>query len=144
MGVTDWQWNNGKNTAVSTVQKNFADNHSLADFTVANVEAGFWDLSWTPATAPAHLLGYADPAAYSLLPPPNGQVAAVKVTVQKTQGGSGSSAPVGTYFASTMGITSMEAKCSAVAMISPPSTIPYSSAFPFALPWTLGRESLGR
>ena len=30
----------------------------------------------------------------------------------------------------------MEAKASAVAMISPPTTIPYSSAWPFALPWT--------
>jgi Flp pilus assembly protein TadG len=133
MGVTDWNWDNGKAMAVSTVQKNIADNRALTDFTVANVEAGFWDLSWTPVTAPAHLLGYADPAAYV---PAKDQTAAVKVTISKTKGGSGSSAPVVASFASVLGINSMEAKASAVAMISPPSTIPYSSAWPFALPWT--------
>jgi Flp pilus assembly protein TadG len=133
MGVTDWNWNNGKAMAVSTVQKNFVDNISLADFTVANVEAGFWDLTWTSLTAPAHLLGYTNPAAFV---PGNHQVAAVKVTIAKTKGGSGSSAPVVASFASVLGINSMEAKASAVAMITPPTTVPYSSAWPFALPWT--------
>ena len=37
MGVTDWNWANGKTMAVSTVQKNVVDKLSLADFTVANV-----------------------------------------------------------------------------------------------------------
>jgi Flp pilus assembly protein TadG len=133
MGVTDWNWNNGKAMAVSTVQKNFVDNISLADFTVANVEAGFWDLTWTSVTAPAHLLGYTNPAAFV---PGNHQVAAVKVIIAKTKGGSGSSAPVVASFASVLGINSMEAKASAVAMITPPTTVPYSSAWPFALPWT--------
>ena len=133
MGVADWHWHNGKEMAVKTVQKNFADNRSLADFTDANVETGFWDMSWTSVTAPAHLLGYENPAAHV---PTNSQVAAVKVTISKTQGGSGSSAPVATYFSSAMGITSMEPKASAVAMISPPTTIPYSDAWPFALPNT--------
>ena len=133
MGVTDWNWDNGKATAVSTVQKNFADNRSLADFTAANVQAGFWDLSWTPGTAPANLLGYANPSAFV---PASGQVAAIKVTVSKTQGGSGSSAPVAAYFASVMGINFMEVQSSAVAMISPPTTIPYPDLFPFALPYT--------
>ena len=131
MGVTDWNWDNGKATAVSTVQKNFADNRSLADFTNANVQAGYWDLSWTPGNAPANLLGYANPAAFV---PGSGQVAAIKVTVQEIQGGSGSSAPVATNFASVIGIKSMQAKASAVAMMSPPTTIPYSDAWPFALP----------
>ena len=135
MGETAWQWDNGKNTAVSVVQKNSADTLSLEDFTAANVEAGYWDLRWTPATAPAHLLGYENPAAYD---PGNNNnlVAAVKVTVSKTQGGSGSSAPVAASFASVWGINSMEAKASAVAMMSAPKTIPYSSAWPFALPYT--------
>lgn len=137
MGVADFNWSNGKDVAVSTVQKNFADNHDLTDFTVANVQAGFWDLSWTSGNAPANLLGSDNPAAFV---PASGQVAAVKVTVQKTKGGSGSSAPVATYFASAMRIKSMEAKSSAVAMISPPTTIPYSSAFPFALPYTWVNE----
>ena len=133
LGVTDWNWDNGKDMAVKTVQKNFADNRSLADFTVANVQAGFWDLNWTRGNAPPNLLGYDNPAAFV---PASSQVAAIKVTVQEIQGGSGSSAPVATNFASAMGITSMEAKASAVAMISPPTTIPYSDAWPFALPDT--------
>jgi Flp pilus assembly protein TadG len=133
VGVTSWNWNNAKNTAVSIVQKNYVDTNVLADFSDANVEVGFWEMSWTEATAPAHLLGYLDPAAYV---PTNGQVAAVKVTISRTKDGSGSSAPVAASFASVWGINSMEAKASAVAMISPPTTIPYSSAFPFALPLT--------
>jgi Flp pilus assembly protein TadG len=133
MGVTTFNWDNGKAMAVSAVQKNFADNRSLADFTSANVQAGYWDLSWTPGNAPANLLGYENPAAFV---PASGQVAAVKVTVQEIKGGSGSSAPVATSFASVMGITSMEAKASAVAMISPPTTIPYSDTWPFALPYS--------
>jgi len=131
--ITDWNWDNGKTTAVATVQQNAADNLSLADFTVTNVQAGFWDLSWTPRTAPANLLGYADPASFV---PVIGQVAAVKVTVAKTQGGSGSSAPVATSFASMMGISSMGVQSSAVAMISPPTKVPYPDLFPFALPYT--------
>jgi len=132
-GITDWNWANGKATAVSTVQKNSADGRSLADFTDANVQAGYWDLSWTPGNAPANLLGYDNPAAFV---PASGQVAAVKVTVQEIQGGSGSSAPVATNFASVMGITSLNTKASAVAMMSPPTTIPYSDTWPFALPYT--------
>jgi len=133
MGVTDWNWNNAKNAAVSMVQKNYVDTSSLADFTDANVEVGFWDMSWTQVTAPDHLLGYTNPATYV---PAKGQVAAVKVAISKTQDGSGSSAPVVASFASVLGINFMAAKASSVAMISPPTTIPYSSAFPFALPWT--------
>ncbi len=132
-GITDWNWGNGKTTAVSTVQKNFADGRSLADFTDANVQTGYWDLSWTPGNAPANLLGYDNPAAFV---PGSRQVAAVKVTVQKIQGGSGSSAPVATFFASVMGITSLDAKASAVAMMSPPTTVDYKDTWPFALPWT--------
>jgi Flp pilus assembly protein TadG len=135
--VTEWQWDNGKNSAVSMVRNNYADNLSLADFSAANVEAGYWDMSWTLATAPAHLLGYTDPAAFV---PTNNQAAAVKVKIAKTKGGSGSSAPVVTYLASILGIDSLEATASSVAMISPPTTIPYSSAWPFALPWTWVHE----
>ena len=45
-GVTDWNWDNGKATAVGTVQQNAADQLSFADFTVANVQVGYWDMSW--------------------------------------------------------------------------------------------------
>jgi Flp pilus assembly protein TadG len=133
MDVTDWNWENGKASAVSTVQKNVADNLSLGDFNAGNVQTGFWDLTWTSETAPANLLGSANPAAFV---PAAGQVAAVKVTLRKTQDGTGSSAPMAAYFAAVLGISSMGAQASAVAMISPPTIIPYPDAFPFALPET--------
>jgi Flp pilus assembly protein TadG len=126
--ITDWNWDNGKATAVAAVQQNAADQLSLADFTVTNVQVGYWDMRWDARTA-HDLLS-------SAITPANGQVAAVKVTVAKTPGGSGSSAPVATYFASMMGIGSMSAQASAVAMISPPTKVPYPDLFPFALPYT--------
>ena len=127
-GITDWNWDNGRAMAVATVQQNFADNLSLADFTAADVQVGFWDMSWDART-PHDLLP-------TTIAPVIGYVAAVKVTISKKEGGSGSSAPVAAYFASIMGIDVMEAQASAVTMISPPSKIPYSNAFPFALPYT--------
>jgi Flp pilus assembly protein TadG len=133
VGVTDWNWQNGKYMAVSIVQKNFVDKISLRNFTCTNVETGFWDLNWTSATPPAHLLGYTSP---SLFVPSNNQAAAVKVTISKTRGISISSAPVVASLASVFGINSLSAKASAVAIITPPTKIPYSSAFPFALPLT--------
>ncbi len=126
--ITDWNWDNGKATATAAVQQNFADQLSLGDFTSANVQVGYWDLSWDPRTDQDLLP--------STTPPVIGQVAAVKVTVVKSQGGTGSSAPVAAYFASIMGIDSMGVQSTAVAEISPPTTIPYSDAFPFALPYT--------
>ncbi len=126
--ITDWNWDNGKATAVATVQQNVADQLSLADFTVANVQVGYWDMSWDSRTAHDLL----SPA----ITPANGQVAAVKVTVAKTPGGSGSSAPVATYFASMMGINSMGVQASAVAMISPPTTVPYPDALSLCTPYT--------
>ena len=127
-GVTDWNWVNGKATAVATVQQNYADKLSLADFTVANVQVGYWDMSWDSRTS-HDLLS-------STITPVIGQVAAVKVTVAKTQGGTGSSAPVASSFASIMGIHSMGVQASAVAMISPPTKINPGGAFPFAFPYT--------
>ncbi len=127
-GITEWNWDNGRTTAVATVQQNFADHLSLGDFTSANVQVGWWDMTWDPRTE--HDLLPASPSA------PIGKVAAVKVTVVKQEGGAGSSGPVAAYFASIMGIDSMGAKTSAVAMISPPTKIPYPDAFPFALPYT--------
>jgi len=126
--ITDWNWDNGRATAVATVQQNSADKLSLADFTSADVQVGYWDMSWDSRTA------------HDLLPsnitPVIGKVAAVKVTVSKRAGGSGSGAPVAASFASMMGISSMGVQASAVAMISPPTKIPYPDAFPFALPYT--------
>jgi Flp pilus assembly protein TadG len=129
-------WTNGKNVATSTVQQNFADSRSLADFTVTNVQAGYWDTRWTRSTTPENLLGSSDPAAYALTNPPASQVPAVKVTVAKRQGGTGSSAPVATSFAAIMGINSMGVQSSATAMLPTPNTVPPGDCFPLATPNT--------
>jgi Flp pilus assembly protein TadG len=134
--ITDWNWENGRATAVAAVQQNAADQLSLGDFTTANVQVGFWNMNWDPRTD------------HDLLPTNtpivdgDGNVAAVKVTVVKKQGGAGSSAPVVAYFASVMGIDSMGVQSTAVAEISPPTTIPYTDAFPFALPFTWVKQHL--
>lgn len=128
-GVGYWNWDNGKNIAVATVKQNFIDLHSLGDFTTTNVQVGYWDMSWD-SRLPHDLLSP------NIIAPVLGQVAAVKVTVAKKQGGSGSSAPMPTFFASVMGVTTMATEATAVAMISPITTIPYSGAFPFAIPYT--------
>jgi Flp pilus assembly protein TadG len=124
---------NGKNVAVSTVQKNFGDGVLLSDFTADQVQAGYWDLSWTKSTAPANLLGTADPASFV---PSATQVPAVKVTITKLAGGSGSNAPVNTYFASVLGIGTMDVATTAVAMLrrSGPSVVPKGGGFPLATP----------
>jgi Flp pilus assembly protein TadG len=124
-------WNHGKSVATSTVRQNAADNQSLADFSVASVQAGYWDISWTRSTAPANLLGSTDPDSFM---PTASQVPAVKVTITKTQGGSGSSAPVATYFASLMGIGSMSVQAKATAMLPTPNSLPPGDAFPLATP----------
>ncbi len=134
-GNTDWNWDNGRATAVNTVQQNTADNRPLADFPISDVQVGYWDLRWD-AKIPHDLLS-------STITPAIGQVAAVKVTIANRQGGSGSSAPIATWFAAIMGIHSMEVQGSAVAMVSPPTTIRYSEAFPFALPFAFVDQHLG-
>ncbi len=126
-GVANWNWDNGRATAVSTVRQNFADQLSLGDFTSANVQVGYWDMSWDSKTS-HNLLS-------QTITPTIGQVAAVKVTITKSQGGAGSSAPVTSFFASIMGVDTMNVQSSAVAMVSPPTKIPYSDAFPFAVPY---------
>ena len=127
-------WNNGRNVATSTVQQNSADHLSLADFTVDSVQAGYWDTRWTRSTAPANLNGAPNPGTTGYTPASSTEVPAVKVTVAKTQGGAGSSAPVATYFASLMGIGSMEARSTATAMLPTPRTVPPGDCFPLSSP----------
>ena len=127
-------WNNGRNVATSTVQQNSADHLPLADFTVANVQAGYWDTRWTRSTVPANLNGAPNPATTGYTPASASEVPAVKVTVAKTQGGTGSNAPVATYFASLMGIYSMGAQSTATAMLPTPKMVPPGDCFPLASP----------
>ncbi len=125
-------WANGKNVAANAVQQNFADNRSFADFSLANVQAGYWDMSWDARTS-HDLLS-------SAITPATGQVAAVKVTITKREGGSGSSAPIATYFAGIMRINSMGSQSSAVAILPTPYTIPPGGGFPLVTPLSFARQ----
>ena len=127
-------WDNGRNVAVSTVRQNSADNLSLADFTVNDVQAGYWDTRWTRSTAPANLNGAPNPATTGYTPASAAEVPAVKVTLAKTQGGSGSSAPVTTYLASIMGINAMALQTTSTAILPTINSLPPGGAFPLVTP----------
>ena len=139
---TTKNWTNGTATAVSTVRLNFADGGQLSDYDAANVQAGYWDTRWTTATAPANLNGYTNPASYVPISPTY-EVPAVKVTIAKTASGTGSSAPMGTFFASILNVSSMTMQASAVSMLPSPSGIGIGDAFPLAMPAKLRLYLLG-
>ena len=131
--VTTPNWTNGTTTATSTVRLNFANGAQLSDYAAANVQAGYWDTRWTTATAPANLNGYTNPTAYVPVNPTY-EIPAVMVTIAKTAGGTGSSAPITTIFASILGINSMTMQASAVAILPSPAGIGIGDAFPMAMP----------
>lgn len=145
------QWANGLTAATNAVQRCQVDGVTLSDFTatstvtnpdgttttISNVERGYWSTTWShgiPATSPAnsHLLGYSSPSTY--VPPltPPYQYPAVKVTLAKTNGGTGTKAAITTYLASVLGMNTMEVSSSAVAARYYPSTI--YNGFPGAVP----------
>lgn len=140
----DLDFTNGKAVATSTVQGNYANGVLLSDFnsdsSATKVQAGYWDTSWTKDTAPANLNGYADPVGYGKGtaggPPSATEYPAVKVVIAKTAGGTGSASPVNTFFASTLGVSSMAMHAQAVAILkrTGPSTAPPNSCFPLATP----------
>ena len=128
---------NGKTVATTTVRSNYANGALLSDFNTDNslskVQSGYWDTSWTMASAPANLNGYTDPVHYT---PSATEKPAVKVTIAKTAGGTGSSAPVSTYFASILGVGSQTMQTQAVAILyrTGPATAPPGACFPLATP----------
>jgi Flp pilus assembly protein TadG len=126
-------WSNGATVAVNMVRQNYADAARLSDFSSTNVQVGYWNTTWTKATAPANLNGYADPSGYVPVDTVH-EVPAVKVTVAKTAGGTGSNAPLSTYLASVLGVTSMNLQTSVVAMLPNPTGIGIGDAFPMAMP----------
>lgn len=128
----DPQWDHAVTAATNAVKQNIVDGTILSDFNSINVEKGYWDCTWGPNTTPDHLIGYLNPAGYSPTTPP--QYPAVKVSLTKTAGGTGTSAPLATYLASVVGINTMEVRSSSVAARFYPSTI--YNAFPFAIPKT--------
>lgn len=128
---------NGKTVATTAVQSNYANGALLSDFnsdgSLTKVQSGYWDTSWTTTSAPANLNGYTDPAHYA---PSATEYPAVKVTIDKTARGVGSSAPVTTYFAPILGVNSLTMHTQAVAILfkTGPKAVPPNSCFPLAAP----------
>ena len=81
----------------------------------------------------------------TFVPDPDYQVPAVKVQIAKTTGGSGISAPVRTYFASVLGVDTMEAQAASVAIIDTkcpgPIGVPPGDCFPMATPETWVKQN---
>ena len=135
---TSKNWTNGTAQATSTVRLNFADGSQLSDYAATNVQAGYWDIRWNSDTT-HELNGHSDPAGYTQGTnggPPNFvfEIPTVKVTIAKTSSGTGSTAPMTTYFAAILGVNSMTMQSSAVAMLPSPSGIGIGDAFPMAMP----------
>ena len=102
--ATHLNWSYGKTQATNVVQKNYVNGALLTNFNtdgdLAKVQAGYWDMRWTTATAPANLNGYLDPPGYAA--DTTYEIPAVKVTIAQTQDGSGGTGPMTTYFASVL------------------------------------------
>lgn len=125
-----WNWNNGLAWAIAAVKANHVDGTSLSDYTGSSspnlVQLGYWDSST------AHFQPYANPPP---APSPT-QTMAVRVTVAKIAGGTGSSAPVSNFFAPILGnafkTTTLQA--SAVAILPSASMVGARDCFPLAIP----------
>ncbi len=142
---TTWQWGSGTTDAVTTVQKNTVDTVSLSDFNastmvtlpdgaqVAQVEEGYWNITWDPSSAPDHLNGYQNPSSYTVTDTLH-EYPAVKVTLQKNTGHTGSSAAVTNFFASIFGSAfgTQNLHTSAVALTL--AGVNANTTFPMALP----------
>jgi len=127
-------WSNGSSIATSTVQGNLADGSHLTD---ADVQAGFWNLSWKANTAPKD----ATTGAINLLPqttPPNPlYVPAVRVKVDKSA--TANSGTVKNPLGAVLGLASTSPSAQSVAAVFPLtgkgiSGVPAQSCFPFATP----------
>jgi hypothetical protein len=140
--ATSLNWSNGKTQATNVVQQNYVNGALLSNFNtdsdLAKVQAGYWDIRWTKATAPANLNGYLDPAAY--VPDNTFEIPAVKVTLAQAPSGSGGTAPMNTYFASILAVPAMTMKASAVAILPSITKTLNTGMFPFALPSNYVRQ----
>jgi len=126
-------WANGTDKATTTVKQNFVDvNPDGTPRLVTNctVQAGYWDTAWSPsqkATANLKSTGIVPGAT---------DVAAVKVTVEKSSGNNGG--PLGMRFAQIFGISTASLSAQAVAAMVPDdlpiSSAPAGDAFPMATP----------
>jgi Flp pilus assembly protein TadG len=114
-------WAAGQTAAIAAVQSNKADTQALL---TANVQTGYWDTTWTPATAPASLLST------GIVPGPT-NVPAVKVSVQKI--GGSNNGPVALTFGQIFGITTVNVAAHATAIVGNPSSVPPGDLFPLAI-----------
>jgi hypothetical protein len=129
-------WSNGGTTANYTLKKNAADGALLAS---ADIQMGFWNLSWNWNTAPKDTTT----GAIQLLPQgtaPNPlYIPAVRVKVNKNTGEN--NGKVQFSLAGIMGIANASSSAQAVAAVFPRigkgiSSVPAQSCFPFATPLT--------
>lgn len=107
---TVWNWTTASNKATTTVQANSVDGAALS---TAAVATGWWDLTWTPLTAPANLK-----ASQTSL---SNDVPAVKVTINKS--GSTNGGPVPCMFGPLLGKSAQDVSISAVAVLTPASGV---------------------
>ena len=127
-------WTNGGTSADYILKKNAADNALLAN---ADIQSGFWNLSWHWSTAPT------DPTTGAIQLLPQGTAAnplyipAVRVKIDKKTGVN--RGPVQFSLARVMGITDASPSAQAVAAVFPRkdkgiNSVPAQSCFPFATP----------
>jgi Flp pilus assembly protein TadG len=114
-------WGNGIALANQAVKNNKADGSLL---THCQVQAGYWSLSWSLATAPDDLQSQA-------IIPTSLDVPAVKVTVSKDTGANGG--PVPLTFAPILGVNQSPVIARAVAIIGSPYAVPPGGLFPLAI-----------
>lgn len=119
-------WANGTTVATATVQKNSVDGSRLTNCTVL---AGYWDLTWSPSEKAA-----ADLKSTGIVPGTT-DVAAVRVTVEKSSGKNGG--PLNMLLAKVLGINTESLTVQAVAAMVPDlpiSSAPAGECFPMATP----------
>jgi Flp pilus assembly protein TadG len=114
-------WAAGQAAANSTVQSNKADTQYLL---TATAQAGYWDTTWTAATAPANLLPT------GIVPGPT-DAPAVKVSVEKIAGSN--NGPVALTFGQIFGLATVNVGAHATALICNPGTVPPGGLFPLAI-----------
>lgn len=119
-------WTNGETVADVTVKKNRVDGNLLIKSTV---QTGYWDLTWSTGQKAA-----ADLKSTGIVPGAK-DVAAVKVTVEKSSGHNGG--PLTMLFARVLGKSTESLSAQAVAAMVPDlpiSSAPAGDAFPMATP----------
>lgn len=124
-------WSLAESEATAAISLNQTGNITLTDIVVSS---GYWNLTETPSGLQSQ----------SITPGADDKPG-VKVTISKTPGNNGG--PVNTFFARVLGINSMNASATAVAVVTSPGYT--SSLFPLAIPqcmydayWANGQPQL--